>query len=92
MHGTTKNRFANQETQVGIAGPYTVETDRQQNRTSPRVEPPRQMGRGRPKNTWRRTLLEEAKGVKKTWAEIKCDAKNRVRWRILVDALGSAAE
>ena len=49
-------------------------------------------GRGRPKNTWRRTLLEEAKGVKKTWAEIKCDAKNRVRWRILVDALCSAAE
>ena len=27
--------------------------------------------RGRPKNTWRRTVLEEAKGVKKTWAEIK---------------------
>jgi len=28
--------------------------------------------RGRPKNTWRRTVLEEAKVVKKTWAEIKC--------------------
>jgi hypothetical protein len=27
-------------------------------------------GRGRPKNTWRRTVLEEAKGMKKTWAEI----------------------
>jgi len=26
--------------------------------------------RGRPKNTWRRTVLEQAKGVKKTWAEI----------------------
>ena len=48
--------------------------------------------RGRPKNTWRRTVLEEAKGVKKTWAEIKCVAKNRVRWRNLVDALCSAAE
>jgi len=34
-------------------------------------------GRGRPKNTWRRTVLEEAKGVNKTWAEIKADAKNR---------------
>jgi hypothetical protein len=33
-------------------------------------------GRGRPKNTWRRTVFEEAKGVKKTWAEIKCVAKN----------------
>jgi len=41
-------------------------------------------GRGRPKNAWRRTVLEEAKGVKKTWAEIKCDAKNRLRWRILM--------
>ena len=27
-------------------------------------------GRGRPKNTWQRTVLEEAKEVKKTWAEI----------------------
>jgi hypothetical protein len=37
-------------------------------------------------------VLEEAKGVKKTWAEIKTDAKNRVRWRILVEALCSMAE
>jgi len=35
-------------------------------------------GRGRPNNTWRRTVLEEAKEVKNTWAEIKSDAKNRV--------------
>jgi len=48
--------------------------------------------RGRTKNTWRRTVLEEAKGVKKTWAEIKCVAKNIVRWRNLVDALCSAEE
>ena len=48
--------------------------------------------RGRLKNTWQKTVLEEAKGVKKTWAEIKCVAKNRVRWRNLVDALCSAAE
>jgi hypothetical protein len=49
-------------------------------------------GRGRPRNTWRRTALEEAKGVYKTWAEIKTDAKNRVRMRILVEALCSEAE
>ena len=54
--------------------------------------PQGKLGRGRPRNTWRRTVLEEAKGVKKTWAEIKNDAKNRVRWRILVEALCSAAE
>jgi hypothetical protein len=28
----------------------------------------------------------------KTWADIKADAKNRVRWKILVEALCSAAE
>ena len=30
--------------------------------------------------------------VKKTWAEIKTDSKNRVSWRILVEALCSVAE
>jgi len=49
-------------------------------------------GRGKLRNTWQRTVLEEAKRVKKTWMDIKTDAKNRVRWRILVEALCSAAE
>ena len=48
--------------------------------------------RGRPKNTWRRAGLEEAKGVKKTLAEIKCVVKNSVRWRNLVDVICSAVE
>jgi hypothetical protein len=47
---------------------------------------------GRPKNTWQRTMLEEAKEINKTWAEIKAEAKNSVRWKILVEALCSAAE
>jgi hypothetical protein len=33
-------------------------------------------GRGRLRNTWQRMVLEEAKGVNKTWVEIKTDAKN----------------
>jgi hypothetical protein len=37
-------------------------------------------------------MLEEANGVKKTWEEIKTDAKNRVIWKILVEALYSVAE
>jgi hypothetical protein len=40
----------------------------------------------------RRTVLEEAKRVKKTGMEIKTDAKNRVRWGIPVEAPCSAAE
>jgi len=54
--------------------------------------PQGKQGRGRPKNTWQRMVLKEAKGVNKTWAEIKADAKNRVRWKILVEALCSATE
>jgi hypothetical protein len=49
-------------------------------------------GRRRPRNTWQRTVLEEAKKVNKTWVEIKTDDKNRVSWQILVEALCSAAE
>ena len=41
-HETTKKRFANQETQVGMAEQYTAETNRRHNQTSPRVEPTRQ--------------------------------------------------
>jgi len=37
-------------------------------------------------------VLEEAKGINKTWAEIKADAKNRVRWKILAEALCSTGE
>ena len=41
-HKATKNKFTDQETQVGMAGPYTVETIWRHSQTSPRVEPPRQ--------------------------------------------------
>ena len=54
--------------------------------------PQGKQSRGRPRNTRQRTVFKEAKGVKKTWAEIKTDDKNRVRRRILVEALCSVAE
>ena len=54
--------------------------------------PQGKQGRGRPRNRWWRTVLEEAKGVKKIWAEIKTDTKNQVRWGIPVEALCSVAE
>jgi hypothetical protein len=37
-------------------------------------------------------VLEEVRGVKKTWAEVKTNVKNIVRWRSLVEALCSMAE
>lgn len=46
--------------------------------------------RGRPRNTWRRSVIAEGmeKGGK-TWPEIKTMARNRVRWRKFIDALCS---
>jgi hypothetical protein len=40
------------------------------------MESSRQEEKRIPKNTWRRTMLEEAKEINKTWAEIKAEAKN----------------
>jgi len=54
---------ADQETQVRMAGPYTTKTVRRYSQTSSRVESPRKTGKGRPRNTWRRTVFEEARGV-----------------------------
>ena len=48
--------------------------------------------RGRPKMTWRRTVLEEATKMKKSWSEIKSLAQNRIRYRSFVDALCSSKE
>jgi hypothetical protein len=50
-------------------------------------------GRGRPKVAWRRRVLEEAKIIgKKFWNEIKHTARNRVRWKNVVEALCSEME
>ena len=48
--------------------------------------------RGRPKITWKRTVVDEARKAGKTWTEIKALATNRVRWRLFVDALCSSEE
>ncbi|KAJ4431237.1 hypothetical protein ANN_19834 [Periplaneta americana] len=44
-------------------------------------------GIGRPKITWKRTVLTEAKTMGKTWSRIKELARNRVRWRSFLRAL-----
>jgi hypothetical protein len=42
--------------------------------------------RGRPTNTWRRTVLNEAKSNGLTWNQVKTVAQNRVRWKCVVNA------
>ena len=50
--------------------------------------PQGQRKRGRPKQTWRRSVHYEALGEGKSWGEVKQLARNRIRWRRFVDALG----
>lgn len=45
--------------------------------------------RGRPTNTWRRTVNDELSRAGFTWTEIKVTARNRVRWRRVAEALYS---
>ena len=45
--------------------------------------------RGRPKQTWRRSLIDEAKAAKLSWDTIKRAAKDRRKWRTTVEALCS---
>jgi hypothetical protein len=42
--------------------------------------------RRRPKQTWRRSVQNEAAKKEKSWSEVKRMAGNRTRWRHFVDA------
>jgi hypothetical protein len=44
---------------------------------------------GRPKNTLKRTIEDEAMEARKTWSEVKRLAVDRTRWRRFTDALYS---
>jgi hypothetical protein len=43
--------------------------------------------RGRPKQTWRRSVHNEALEKGKSWSEVKTMARDMTRWRCFVDAL-----
>ena len=43
--------------------------------------------RGRPKQTWRRSLQSELKASGLTWEETKRNARDRRKWRDVVEAL-----
>ena len=45
--------------------------------------------RGRPKRTWRRSVLDEAERTGKSWKELKRLARDRGEWRVFVEALCS---
>lgn len=43
--------------------------------------------RGRPKNTWRRTVMTELKGMGLSWEEAQAKARDRVQWQCMIAAL-----
>ena len=43
--------------------------------------------RGRPRRTWRRSVLEEAEKGGRQWSEVKALARNKEQWRSFCDAL-----
>jgi hypothetical protein len=45
--------------------------------------------RGRPKKTWRRSVMEEAQREGRTWREVKRLAVDRSHWKSFVEALCS---
>jgi len=49
--------------------------------------PQGQWKRGRPTQTWRRSVHSEALGEGKSWGEVKQLTRNRIRWRRFVGAL-----
>ena len=49
-------------------------------------------GRGRPRETWRRTVEREMKEQGWTWGSIERTAADRREWRVLVDALCAVEE
>jgi hypothetical protein len=49
--------------------------------------PHRKRRRGRPKQTWRRSVHNEALEKGKSWSEVKRMARDRARWRCFVDTL-----
>jgi len=45
--------------------------------------------KGRLKKSWRRTIQQEYEDLGMSWDEVKRTAKNRVRWKAVVEALCS---
>jgi hypothetical protein len=45
--------------------------------------------RGRPKKTWKRSVVAEAQREGRTWREVKWLAADRSRWRSFVEAVCS---
>jgi hypothetical protein len=51
--------------------------------------PKRYRKKGGLKRTWRRTIEDEIRGIKRSWNEVKGVAGDRKVWKLFIDALCS---
>ena len=70
-----------------MAGPRTENGSGRIPKVALRWTPPGKRKAGRPKTTWRRTVMAELSEVKLTWSEAQHAAQNRVKWKEIVVAL-----
>jgi hypothetical protein len=68
---------------------HTLRSEKSIAREALRWKPQGKRKAGRPRNTWRRTILNEVKEKVWSWDDLRRVANNRVRWRSAVDALCS---
>ena len=61
-------------------------------KTALRWTPPGKRRRGRPKTTWRRTVMAELSEMGLSWGEAQHAAKDRSRWKQIIDALCPARD
>lgn len=61
-------------------------------KTALRWTPPGKRRRGRPKTTWRRTVMAELSEMGLSWGEAQYAAKDRSRWKQIIDALCPARD
>lgn len=73
------------ERRMRFAGHILRMSDHRHAKIALRWTPPRGKRRvGRPRNTWRRTFMEDLRALDVKWEDVEIDASDRARWRMLV--------
>ena len=85
-----RNYNRNQKTKVELDRAHNRKDYKAVERMALDWNPQSSRARGRPRGTWKRTVLEEIAKEEKTWNEVKKLVTNRVRWKYFVNALCSS--
>jgi hypothetical protein len=77
-------RFRNKKKKTLMDWPHTKKRGWGNTKSCPTMETSRK--RGRPKNSWRRSVIKE---VSRSWNELRFLAADRQKWKELIDNLCS---